>query len=162
MPASTDMSQRSYDQSRERGAPFIRPIAALLLVAYVPVVLALLWSPAPEVASAKDNLVPFATIRAVWNDTAPAGVLTQAVGNVLLFVPLGFLARRAFARVSGTVLVVALAIGAAAAEYYQGKYVAGRIIDVDDAILCAFGGFLGVLLAGWRRAQPPWRREWLT
>jgi glycopeptide antibiotics resistance protein len=156
VPASIDMSQRSYDPSRERRVPLIRPIATLLLLAYVPVVLALLWSPGTEVASAEDNLIPFATIRAVWNDTAPPGVLTQAVGNVLLFVPLGFLARRAFPRVAGTVLVVFIAVAAAAAEYYQGKYVAGRIIDVDDAILGAVGGFLGVLLGGWRRARPRW------
>lgn len=151
------MTQRSYDPSRERRAPILRPIAALLLIAYIPIVAVLLWSPAAEVASAEDNLIPFATIRAVWNDTAPAGVLAQAVGNVLLFMPFGFLARRVFPRLTGSLLVVLIAIAAAAAEYYQGKYVAGRIIDVDDAILGAAGGFLGVLLAGWRRS--PFRRS---
>jgi glycopeptide antibiotics resistance protein len=153
MPVSPNMTQRSFDPSRERRPPILRPIAALLLLVYIPCVLVLLWSPAAEVASAENNFIPFDTIRAVWNDAAPAGVAMQAIGNVLLFVPLGFLARRAFPRITGSMLVVLIAIAAAAAEYYQGKYVAGRIIDVDDAILGAIGGFLGVLLGGWRRSS---------
>jgi glycopeptide antibiotics resistance protein len=131
----------------------VRPIAALLLLAYIPFILLLLWSPAAEVATAENNFIPFDTIRAVWNDTAPVGVVMQAVGNVVLFMPLGFFARRAFPRITGSMLVVLIGIAAAAAEYYQGKYVAGRIIDVDDAILGAIGGFLGVLFGGWRRSR---------
>jgi glycopeptide antibiotics resistance protein len=153
MPVSPNMTQRSFDPSRERRPPVLRPIAALLLLVYIPCVLVLLWSPAAEVASAENNFIPFDTIPAVWNDTARAGVAMQAIGNVLLLVPLGFLARRAFPRITGSMLVVLIAIAAAAAEYYQGKYVAGRIIDVDDAILGAIGGFLGVLLGGWRRSS---------
>jgi glycopeptide antibiotics resistance protein len=153
MPVSLNMTQRSFDPSRERRPPMLRPIAAVLLLVYIPCVLVLLWTPAAEVASAENNFIPFDTIRAVWNDTAPAGVAMQALGNVLLFVPLGFLARRALPRITGSMLVALIAIATAAAEYYQGKYVAGRIIDVDDAILGAIGGFLGVLLGGWRRSS---------
>jgi glycopeptide antibiotics resistance protein len=153
MPVSPNMTQRSYEPPRERRAPMVRPIAALLLLAYIPFILLLLWSPAAEVATAENNFIPFDTIRAVWNDTAPVGVVMQAVGNVVLFMPLGFFARRAFPRITGSMLVVLIGIAAAAAEYYQGKYVAGRIIDVDDAILGAIGGFLGVLFGGWRRSR---------
>jgi glycopeptide antibiotics resistance protein len=153
MPASANVTKRSANGPLQQRPPLLRPLAALLLVLYVPVVLVLTWTAAPEVASAQDNLVPFATIRAVWNDTAPAGVFTQAVGNILLFLPVGLLARRALPRLGALTLVVAVALAAGAVEYYQGKYVAGRIVDVDDAILGAIGGFLGVLMGGWRRAR---------
>jgi len=153
MPASADVTRRTSNGPLEQRPPLVRPLAALLLVLYVPVVLVLTWTAGPEVASAQDNLVPFATIRAVWNDTAPAGVFAQAVGNVLLFLPVGLLARRALPRLGALTLVVAVALAAGAVEYYQGKYVAGRIVDVDDAILGAIGGFLGVLIGGWRRAR---------
>ena len=153
MPASADVTRRTSRGPLEQRPPLVRPLAALLLVLYVPVVLVLTWTAGPEVASAQDNLVPFATIRAVWNDTAPAGVFAQAVGNVLLFLPVGLLARRALPRLGALTLVVAVAFAAGAVEYYQGRYVAGRIVDVDDAILGAIGGFLGVLMGGWRRAR---------
>jgi len=153
MPASADVTRRTSNGPLGQRPPLVRPLAALLLVLYVPVVLVLTWTAGPEVASAQDNLVPFATIRAVWNDTAPAGVFAQAVGNVLLFLPVGLLARRALPRLGALTLVVAVALAAGAVEYYQGKYVAGRIVDVDDAILGAIGGFIGVLMGGWRRAR---------
>lgn len=149
--ATASTARRPAEPPRARRAPLVRPLAALALLAYVPVVLVLTWTEGRAVRGAEDNLVPFETIRAVWNDTAPAGVLAQAVGNVLLFLPVGLLLRRALPRLGGLSLVVVVALAAAAVEYVQGKYVAGRIVDVDDAILGALGGFLGVVLGGWRR-----------
>ncbi|QRP48306.1 VanZ family protein [Amycolatopsis sp. FDAARGOS 1241] len=95
------------------------------------------------------NLVPFAGIvdEAV-NVSAPIGVLNNA-GNVLLFVPLGFLA--AFATRRRAAIVPVLAGFSAAIEAAQ--YFVGRSADVDDVLLNTLGAALGVALTAVVRSR---------
>jgi glycopeptide antibiotics resistance protein len=153
MASTRELADRPGGSAPER-VPLVRPLALLLLVCWSLVVVALTWSAGSDTPFAEDNLVPLDTIGRVWDGTASPGVVAQAVGNVVLFVPVGILVRRTLPRVRGLALAALVALAAVAVECVQGVAVPGRIIDVDDAILGAFGGFLGVLLAGWRRTRP--------
>ncbi|MFI5610535.1 VanZ family protein [Amycolatopsis sp. NPDC051903] len=115
---------------------------ALLAVAVFAVLVVTLW-PGHLVPPENVNLVPFAGIvdEAV-NVRAPIGVLNNA-GNVLLFVPLGFLA--AFATRRRAAIVPVLAGFSAAIETAQ--YFVGRSADVDDVLLNTLGSALGVAVA---------------
>lgn len=91
------------------------------------------------------NLIPGAGIRSVTRGGAdPAYTLVNLAGNVLVFIPVGWLSHAALR--SGvlwtTVGCCLLSIAIEAAQY-----LAGRSSDIDDVILNTVGGLIGALLA---------------
>lgn len=117
------------------------------------------------------NLVPlrhhWAALRCVINDCAAAAaarhyLMVDVVGNVLLFLPIGFTFAGA-APVAGrgrrvAVGVVAAALLSTAIEVAQ-LYLASRATDVDDILFNTLGAVLGAWLLA-AVVGPPERRSW--
>ncbi len=104
------------------------------------------------------NWVPFRTILKYLTEASSSGVvLTNLAGNILAFVPMGFLlplVSRKFSGFGNT--FAAVLAGTAVIETMQ--YVAGAgVSDVDDVILNLAGGVLGYGLykglTGWRKMK---------
>ena len=90
------------------------------------------------------SLVPFRTIGSYLASTPSFNVLVQLVGNVLLFVPLGF----SLALGRKLPFIKALALGLLASflvEIWQ--LLIGRPVDIDDVILNGLGVAGGAALA---------------
>lgn len=92
------------------------------------------------------NLVPFQEILRYWNYRDQLGMLsfTNLAGNILVFVPFGFLAamssrKRSFLRTSLDGFLLSLMV-----ETFQLLTMVGSF-DVDDLILNTFGVMLGFL-----------------
>jgi glycopeptide antibiotics resistance protein len=84
------------------------------------------------------------------------GGMIQIVGNLLLFVPFGWLVLRIFPQVSSTVRLVGLAaVVSLAIELTQLLFVAGRMASVDDVLLNAVSALIGVKTsdAFWRAVE---------
>lgn len=97
----------------------------------------------------KVNLVPFKTIRNYFSVMAGARwgmFVTNVVGNVVAFLPFGFLVPTIFESkrrwYHGILLSLMLSTFI---ELVQG-YLGVGVMDVDDLILNVFGGYLGFLL----------------
>ena len=85
------------------------------------------------------NLRPFYWL---FDDRITPITLFESIGNVLMFVPLGFLIPVVFKRVRRFVLVVLIVfIISFSIEFIQ--YFIGRVADVDDLIVNVVGGMLG-------------------
>ncbi|MCR4436403.1 MAG: VanZ family protein [Clostridiales bacterium] len=91
------------------------------------------------------NLVPFATIRKYLYASGNADIaLTNLMGNIGAFIPMGFLLPLAFKKFSGF-LGTALTILLATAAVETVQYITGvGIWDVDDIILNMAGGIIGL------------------
>lgn len=101
------------------------------------------------------NLVPFATVRELWGEAAAgtdSGALVNLLGNIVMFVPLGFFTpaiwegargfRRSMAICAGIIICV---------ELVQLFCLLGHG-DIDDLILNMLGAAAGYgLFAMWRR-----------
>lgn len=92
------------------------------------------------------NLAPFQEILRYWNYRDQLGMLsfTNLAGNILVFVPFGFLAamssrKRSFLRTSLDGFLLSLMV-----ETFQLLTMVGSF-DVDDLILNTFGVMLGFL-----------------
>jgi glycopeptide antibiotics resistance protein len=90
------------------------------------------------------NLVPGATIVAVFGHD-PGNAFDNLLGNVLLFVPLGFLGVLALRRRVAAVTAVAcgLSVVIEVSQFLLGH----RWADIDDVLLNTTGAFLGALAA---------------
>ena len=139
----------------------------LVLTVYVGAVAAVTLFPLPvglQLGSPQDqvvvwgatiNLVPFAGIARTVADAAQTGwwwtiAVTIVGGNVLMFVPLGFmlpLLSERFHRFRTTLFVlVACSAAIELAQLTVGLSVVGglyRVVDVDDVILNVVGGSIG-------------------
>jgi glycopeptide antibiotics resistance protein len=145
-----------------RGAPVRRAALEALLVGYMAVVLYVVFLPLPARPGdtrsrwACVNLVPARTVVEIVRDF-PGLVVQQVVGDVVLFVPLGFLLPRLgtgcrrFARTAAVGLSISVGI-----ELVQLGLLlflgARRSVDVDDVILNVTGVGLGYL--AWRAERP--------
>ena len=101
--------------------------------------------PYPE--QLKFNLVPLHTIRLFWDALQSHTYRTAAVvnlgGNVIMFIPLGFLLPRVFPRLEKWWKVLAAAIGiVTAVELVQLVTLLGTC-DIDDLILNLLGAIMG-------------------
>lgn len=90
------------------------------------------------------SLVPFRTIGSYLASTPSFNVLVQLLGNVLLFVPLGFFLALGGAQKWGKALMTGVG-SAVVVEAWQS--LVGRSFDIDDVILNSVGVGLGVSLA---------------
>ena len=133
-------------------AVFVGYVAVMFYVVFMP----LPWRPYDtRLVSSCVNLIPARTVVGIVRDF-PGLVIQQLLGNVALFVPLGFLLPllgsryRSLAMTAAVGLVASLGI-----ELVQLALLlalsARRSVDVDDVILNVTGACLGYLL--WRVAQ---------
>lgn len=123
---------------RRRGAQLLVP---LLVLAVAAVTLA----PQDPESGRYTNVVPFVNL---LDQAPPATAAWNAVGNVLLFVPLGFCFPIALGR-SRSALRWGTAAGlglSSIIELYQWLVPTGRVADIDDVILNTLGALLGAML----------------
>ncbi len=96
------------------------------------------------------NLVPFRSIAHDWREGGRVFVV-NFVGNLAIFLPIGFLAPLARARPTSGGKVAALCLllsgSIEALQYLSGR----RVADIDDILLNTLGGVVGYLLF---RASP--------
>ena len=91
------------------------------------------------------NLEPFASIRVQWEHLPSIWAVKNLAGNVLAFVPFGFLLPRAHRHFRHFLVVMLLALAMTCAiEVFQYVTLLGSC-DVDDVILNMTGVFLGYL-----------------
>ena len=158
-------------RARRRDVPPAMLVAWLLLLAWVAALVSLTLFPLPwrttalrptVVSDPRDwpmpwaSITPFATIRASLAAGFGSAMGRVLIGNVLAFVPLGFLApildRRwaSVVRVLALGLVVSLAIELAQLGWDLFTGLPWRSADVDDVIVNTAGALLGYAL--WRLA----------
>lgn len=90
------------------------------------------------------NLIPLRTIRLYLASTPSQTVAVQLLGNVLLFMPLGF-----FLAFQGNHrLPKVFSIGLAVAVLVETlQFFVGGSVDIDDVILNSLGGVVGATIA---------------
>lgn len=99
------------------------------------------------------NLVPFGTISALVASQNGVSICWNLVGNVLIFVPLGFLGPLACAalRKPGILLGVSIVFSCTIEilQYLEviTRLASNRVIDIDDVVLNVAGAMLGSLLS---------------
>lgn len=92
------------------------------------------------------NFIPFKTLRLFWTNRHTVGwtsvSLLNILGNLLLFIPIGFLFPFAFPKRSRIKYVFSyMLIGILGIEFLQ--YFCGRVADIDDVFLNMIGILLG-------------------
>ncbi|NYG07481.1 glycopeptide antibiotics resistance protein [Phycicoccus badiiscoriae] len=93
------------------------------------------------------NLVPFASIAAYASSHAPGAARTgfaNIVGNILIFISLGFYASWLRHRATTARIMLIVASISVAVEVLQGILGVGAS-DIDDVMLNSVGGFIGIL-----------------
>lgn len=124
----------------------VRAASAVLLLGVVLAVLSATLRGASTPVT-RVNLVPGAGLAELGHEDAGAAwnAVENLVGNVALFVPVGFLAVLALRRrvLVVTVLAAVLSVLIESTQLLVGN----RWVDVDDVWLNTCGAFLGVLLA---------------
>ena len=91
------------------------------------------------------NLTPGYTIRSMWERGSQSLKILNLAGNVLIFVPMGFLPPLLWKKWRHFFAAVGLsAITSCLIEFVQ--LFLGRSVDVDDLILNTLGGLVGYLL----------------
>lgn len=139
-----------------------KPLTRLLFLAYCAVMLWLLfgqrWGQQSQLADAhmNINLIPFKTIiqyiSLLKNEVFRTHAIVNLAGNILVFVPLGYLLPRlwkAFRLFFATVLTVAMLV--ILVEFLQ--YITGLgSCDIDDLILNIFGTAIGYFFWKFKKA----------
>lgn len=154
--------------ARHGRPPFWRELSANLLFAYLCFLMWQTFSPfyfSWFSSTRSVNLVPLAGIFGMIRTAQELGDLATArqvginlLGNVAIFMPLGFLAAllfpttRRFGRMAGVGLLTSLSI-----ELAQ-FFLAVRVSDVDDLLLNVLGTLLGLGLFALLTLPPPFRR----
>ena len=91
------------------------------------------------------NLIPGRTILAYWRHTSLSQQLVNLAGNILIFVPLGFLPPLLWKKLARWWKTLPLCAGASLWIECAQLFL-NRSVDVDDLILNTLGGLLGYLL----------------
>jgi glycopeptide antibiotics resistance protein len=142
-------------------APVRRAVMEALFAGYMGALLYVVFLPLPvrpdgaRFMWASLNLVPARTVVGIIRDF-PGLVIQQLLGNVLMFVPLGFLLPllstrcRRFAMTAAVGLSVSVGIELVQLALLL-TLTSRRSVDVDDVILNVTGACLGYLV--WRGAQ---------
>jgi glycopeptide antibiotics resistance protein len=135
---------------RDRG---VRAGALVLLAGTTVTLMILTWAGLDSPGDGGVNLIPGAGIRAALVNVNTRLGMMNLLGNIALFVPIGFFAVLAGWNVSRA---IAIAAGLSAAiEVVQ--FLLGRTVDIDDVVLNALGGAMGAVTA---RAVQLVRRTW--
>lgn len=127
----------------------MRNVATLLLLAWMAIGLGLTLGPGNPLPGqvVTDNFIPFHTIGIYLANLQSAFWLTQAIGNLLLLMPIGLLGPVALPWLARwwRVLLVAGAVSVTI-EAVQGAWLADRAADVDDVMLNVLGAMLGYVV----------------
>lgn len=95
------------------------------------------------------NLIPFKTINNylhAWDVVDPSVVITNVYGNILAFLPFGFLGPMVLKRLRKLIpLFIYSTLFSFSIEAIQGLLGVG-VVDVDDLILNVFGALIGFCL----------------
>lgn len=127
-------------RSERRSMVLHEELFDLLFLAYLIVLWRLVTS--QDLSGGGTNFIPFREIlRYKYGSVA---FYKQVVGNILLFIPLGYYAT-SYCRIKnlGTITIVSL-LSSAVIEIVQ--HFIGRSFDIDDIILNLVGGIIGFLL----------------
>jgi glycopeptide antibiotics resistance protein len=139
-----------------RGRPAGRIGAQAALVVYLGVLAALVFFPLPTspcTAAPEVQLVPFRTLALTWRGGLDSHIGRIGVGNVLAFLPLGFLVPLVWpdgpAVVEGLTAAFVVSVVVEACQYLLGVLLSCgyRTSDIDDVILNTAGGLVGALAA---------------
>lgn len=109
---------------------------------YIIILLVLLFGKASSTQSV--NLIPFHTITDYFSRERPLG-LSNVIGNVLLFIPLGVFLSLFTRSKKLWLTVLSIALISASAEVLQYSIHIGAA-DIDDVILNIMGGLVGIAL----------------
>lgn len=97
-------------------------------------------------------LTPFATTNLAWVQLRDKAFVDQYVllfnfiGNILLFIPFGFLIRYKSARIKTPAIVVLAFLLSCSIETIQYLFLCG-VTDIDDVLLNTLGAYIGCLIA---------------
>ena len=95
-----------------------------------------------DLAYGGTNLTPFKEI--LRYDLFSAAFIKQVLGNILLFVPLGYFATH-YCKLKGVVSITIISmLSSVTIEIVQ--HFIGRSVDIDDVILNVVGGIVGFLI----------------
>jgi glycopeptide antibiotics resistance protein len=120
-------------------------IAGILLVAWLAVGLAMTLQPVQPLPGwvVENNFVPFVTIALYLANSGSPFWVGQALGNVLLLLPLGLLGPIAVPAMSGWLRVLLVALAASLAIEAAQLWIPNRSADVDDVLLNVVGALIG-------------------
>jgi glycopeptide antibiotics resistance protein len=122
-----------------------RRVAVLVLLAYLAILLVATLIPTRREA-VEPILIPLSGVLRAFEEGGPVYGLGQAVGNVLLFMPLGLLLPSVVPGAGlRTVLLAGLAVSLGI-ELAQWRMGVGRQADIDDVWLNVAGAGIGYLL----------------
>ncbi len=122
-----------------------RRAALLVLLAYLAILLVATLIPTRR-EPLEPILVPLTGVLGAFEEGGPAYGLAQAVGNVVLFMPLGLLLPSVVPGAGlRTVLLAGLALSLGI-EFAQWRMGVGRQADIDDVWLNVTGAGIGYLL----------------
>lgn len=126
-------------------------VSALLFVIYLIIALYFLWFARETVSEYSYNLTLFKEIRRYtsWAENSELGfrmMLYNVVGNVVCFIPNGFLLPLVFKRIKNGVAVTLITFGfSLIIELFQLLFKLGSF-DVDDLFLNTLGGLIGYII----------------
>ncbi len=89
------------------------------------------------------NLVLFDSIKLMWESGSYWLILKNIIGNILLFIPLGFLIPLVSKKGSSGFIIALIGFGTSAVIESLQYFVAHRIFDIDDILLNALGAVVG-------------------
>lgn len=140
-------ARREVGADALRQGPTVTRQAALVgfLLAYAVALVLLTLTPRP--VSATGSWIPFAQMWQTLTDTSRTQAFVNLVGNIVLFVPLGWLLPIISFRMRSLKLALGVAAGCSLSiELCQLLFVAGRSPSVDDVILNTLGALIGGLI----------------
>lgn len=111
---------------------------------YLFILIVLLFFKASSLKSV--NLIPFQFIVDYWMDKKPLAI-SNVLGNVALFVPMGIYLTTLNTKRRGWMNMLLIVLFSALVELMQFVFAVG-VTDIDDLLLNAAGGFLGIC-CGW-------------
>jgi glycopeptide antibiotics resistance protein len=138
-----------------------RWIAGILLAAWFVVGLGMTLQPVEPLPGwvVADNFIPFRTIAIYLANSGSPFWIGQAVGNVLLLLPLGLVGPIAIPAMAGWWRVLLVALAASLAIEAAQLWIPNRSADVDDVLLNVLGALIGYAIFTVLRLRSPRRRE---
>lgn len=134
-----------------RGMKFVKYSSIILFVMYLSFLIYLTFfarSYGRGVFRRELKIIPFeTTMKILTTSNNWHAILINIIGNVVAFMPMGFLLPFMFVRMNSFFKVLSVVLlGTVSIEVFQ--YIAGKgTTDIDDVILNALGGILGYLMS---------------
>ncbi|MGP4079816.1 VanZ family protein [Pseudalkalibacillus sp. R45] len=124
-----------------------RWIGAILFVCYTAVLIySTLFTFNYYVYGKSFNLVLLDSIRLMWRSGNYWLIFKNVIGNLLLFLPLGFLLPLMFRWLDSFIKMFFISFGVSGLIELLQYYYANRIFDIDDILLNGIGGLSGLVL----------------